>query len=110
MFTNFITRLAVEDGGEAPRFFTWFATEHSGLATAVFALAAVLVFILFVRAVVRLVKALVLLAVLLLLLWYGGFVSADWKKHKARFVTYIEEVLEKNKADDLTRRRGDAKF
>jgi len=98
MFTNFISRLAVEGGGgDAPRFFTWFAAEQSGLAAAVFAVAAVLVFILFVRAVVRLVKALVLLVLLLLLLWYGGFVSADWQKYKARLGTYIEEVLEKNK-------------
>ena len=79
---------------DAPRFFTWFAAEQSGIASVVFAVAAVLVFILFVRAVVRLVKALVLLAVLLLLLWYGGFVSADWKQYKERFFSYVEEVLE----------------
>jgi len=102
MFTNWITRLAAEGGaGDAPRFFPWFAAEQSGLATVVFAIAAALVFILFVRAVFRMVKALVLLAVLLLVLWYGGFVSADWKKYKAQFAAYIGEVLENNKAGEV---------
>jgi len=97
MYTNFISRLAVEGGGaEAPRFFTWFAAEHSGLAAAVLAVACALVFILLAKAVARLARVLFLLAVLLLLLWYGGFVSADWKKYKARFTTYVGEVVERH--------------
>ena len=97
MFTEYVQGLAGEGGvADAPRFFTWFAAEQSGLAAVVFALAAVLVFILFVRAVVRLVKALALLAVLLLLLWYGGLVSMDWQRYKARFTTYVEDIVERH--------------
>ena len=96
MLTNVISRLSGEGGGEAPHFFTWFAEEHTRLAAAVLALAGILVFILFVRAVVRLAKVLVLLAILLLLLWYGGVVSTDWKQYKARFTTYIGDVVERH--------------
>jgi hypothetical protein len=97
MFTNYLSRLAGDGGvADAPHFFKWFAAEQSGLAAVVFALAAVLVLILFIRAVVRLVKALALLAVLLLLLWYGGFVSMDWQRYKARFTTYVEEIVERH--------------
>jgi len=93
MLTNLISRLAGEGGGgDAPQFFKWFAAEQSGWASAVCALAAVLVFILLAKAVARLVKTLVLLAVLVLLLWYGGFVSADWRQYKARFAAYIENL------------------
>jgi len=94
LFTDFGSRLAWEGDGNAPQFFKWFAAEQSVFAAVVFALAGILVFILLVKAAARLVKTLLWLAVLLLLLWYGGFVSTDWRHYKARFAAYVEDARE----------------